>query len=221
MADHPAHEDAAGTGGAAAKPAASHRQRSVTLHDVARATGFSANTVSHALKDKPDISAATKELIRKAAAELGYIVNVSASSLRSGHSRTVAIILGDLSNPHFAIMIKQIEADIRRLGYTAIVLNTDEDPALEKQAMITALSQKAAGVFLCPTQDTAGNVRFLQQSGTPFVLLGRYFDNFPADAVLADDRQGGFLAARHLLELGHRRILFLNGPTCISSAVDR
>ncbi len=196
-------------------------KKSVTLRDIAAATGFSINTVSHALKDKPDISAATKSLIRQTAESLGYIVNISASSLRSGRTRTLAIILGDISNPHFAISVKQIEADIRKLGYTAIILNTDEDPALEHQAIVTALSQKVDGIIICPTQDSPDNIRFILQSGIPFVLLGRYFPGLPVNSVIADDRQGGLLATTYLLEQGHRRILFLNGPTFISSADER
>jgi LacI family transcriptional regulator len=202
-------------------PEAEQPKKSVTLRDIAVETGFSINTVSHALKDKPDISAATKNLIRQAAERLGYIVNISASSLRSGRSRTVAIILGDISNPHFAISVKQIEADIRKLGYTAIILNTDEDPILERKAIITALSQKVDGMIICPTQNSPDNLHFLQKSGIPFVLLGRHFPDLQLNSVIADDWQGGLLATAHLLEQGHRRILFLNGPIYISSAADR
>jgi len=196
-------------------------RKSVTLRDIAMETGFSINTVSHALKDKPDISVATKNQIRQAAERLEYIVNISASSLRSGRSQTIAIILGDISNPHFAISVKQIESEIRKLGYTAIIFNTDEDPAIERKAIITALSQKVDGIIICPTQNSPDNIHFLQKSGVLFVLLGRHFPNQKSNSIIADDHQGGFLATTHLLEQGHQRILFLNGPIYISSATER
>ena len=88
-------------------------KHTVTLSDIAKKTGFSVNTVSHALKDKPDISEKTKKMIRETADALGYIVNSSASFLRSGVSKNIAVILGDISNPHFSIMVKEIEVLLR------------------------------------------------------------------------------------------------------------
>ena len=88
---------------------AKRRSGSVTLKDIAAATGFSANTVSRALADKSDISEETKEVIRKKAEEMGYIANALASFLRSGVSRNISIIVGDISNPHFSVMVKEMQ----------------------------------------------------------------------------------------------------------------
>ncbi|MFQ9800132.1 MAG: LacI family DNA-binding transcriptional regulator [Clostridia bacterium] len=88
--------------------------KNVTLADIANKTGFSVNTVSHALHDKKDISAKTKEQIQAVAKEMGYIRNSSASSLRSGKTKSIAIIVGDISNPHFSIMIKEMETLFRK-----------------------------------------------------------------------------------------------------------
>ena len=103
----------------------------VTLADIANKCGVSVNTVSHALKDKPDISKKTTEYIKKTADEMGYIQNSSASFLRSGKSKSIAIIVGDISNPHFSIMIKEMEETARDHGYTCFVLNTDENVDIE------------------------------------------------------------------------------------------
>lgn len=195
--------------------------RSVTLRDIAAKTGFSVNTVSHALKDREDISEQTKRVIRDAAEKLGYIGNASASFLRSGISRTIAIIVGDISNPHFSIMVKEIEMEMRKLGYTSFVLNTDENEQLEKDAIIAALSKNVDGLIICPTPKGAENIRFLLGRNVPFVLIGRRFPELEASYVVCDDENGGYEAAKHLLELGHREILFLNGPSRISSARER
>lgn len=81
------------------------KNKTVTLADIAKATGFSANTVSHALNNKPDISEKTKKLIKETAEKMGYIANSSASFLRSGKSKNITIIVPDITNPHFSVVI--------------------------------------------------------------------------------------------------------------------
>ena len=197
------------------------RKKSVTLRDIAQKTGVSVNTVSHALNDKPDISKETKERIKAAAKELGYIGNASARFLRSGVSKTIAIILGDISNPHFSIMVREIESYIRGFGYTTFVLNTEEDEENERQAIVSAVQKNVDGILWCPVQKTKENLRFLEQTGVPFVLFGRRFPDEGADYVVCDDQNGGYVATDYLLRIGHRRILFLNGPLHVSSAGER
>jgi len=196
-------------------------KKAVTLSDIAKKTGYSVNTVSHALKDKKDISEQTKAYILQTAEEMGYIGNASASFMRSGVSRSIAIILGDISNPHFSIMVKEIESYIKSLGYTSFILNTDEDEQLERQAIVSSLGKNVDGIILCPVQKSDENVRFLIESGVPFTLIGRYFKSLDTSYVVCNDEQGGYLAAEHLIKNGHRKILFLNGPSYISSAWQR
>ena len=196
-------------------------KRPVTLKDIAAATGFSINTVSHALKDREDISLATRETIKETAKKMGYVGNASARFLRSGVSKLIAIILGDLSNPHFSIMVKEIETYFRREGYVSFVMNTDEKSDVERQAILTAAERNVDGILICPTQNSRENLACLRSTGIPFVLIGRRFLQEDCSYVVCDDEHGGYIAARHLLRLGHRRILFLNGPASISSARER
>lgn len=192
-----------------------------TLRDVAKETGFSVNTVSHALKNKSDISEATTKIIKEAADRLGYIGNASASYLRSGISRTVAIILGDISNPHFAILVKEIELYIKDLGYTTFILNTEEDEECEKRAILSALNKNVDGIIICPSQQSSDNIEFLKRADVPFTLIGRRFSDVETNYVVCDDVNGGYIATKHLLEQGHNKILFLNGSPYISSSVER
>ena len=193
----------------------------VTLKDIAQETGFSANTVSRALADKPDISDETKAVIREAASRMGYIANALASFLRSGVSRNIAVIVGDIANPHFSVMVKEIQTMLQRKGYNSIIFNSEEKAALEKQAITTALSQNVDGILLCPAPGGEENIRFLEEHGKPFVMLGRHFGRQDASFVVCDDVHGGYAATRYLLMHGHRNILFLNGPGGISSASER
>lgn len=197
------------------------RNAKIKLQDIARLTGHTIGTVSKALHDQPGISEKTRARILEVARESGYIGNAMAGSLRSGTSKTAAIILGDIANPLFSIFAKGLVAALARNGYSAILLDSDEDSHREEQAVVTALSRNVDGVFLCPTRADAPGVDVLRRNGVPCVLIGRSLEDDASDGVVFDDFRGGYLAADHLLSLGHRRILFLVGPECVSSARER
>lgn len=197
------------------------QKRTVTLKDLAEKTGYSINTVSRALRGKDDIAEDTISKIKQTARDMGYINNTIASSLRLGYTNTIAVILGDISNPHFSIMTKEIENHGRQYGYSTFLLNTNENSQLEREAIKTAINKNVDGIIICPAQEDDTNIRFLMQSGVPFIQIGRYTDTLDASYVVCDDVNGGYLAAKHLIENGHRRIAFLNGPSYISSARER
>ncbi|MDB5055622.1 MAG: transcriptional regulator, LacI family [Bacilli bacterium] len=196
--------------------------KKIKLKDVAQRTGFTINTVSRALKNKEEISLSTRKVIQETAKVMGYFVNTVASSLRSGFTKSIAVIIGDISNPHFGITVKEIEILARKRGYTIFIITTEEDDHLEEKAIQSAISQNVDGIIICPTQRGIKNIRFLQKTGIPFVLLGRRFENeHDIDYVVCDDVNGGYIAIKHLLDRGRKKILFLNGPSYISSAKDR
>lgn len=193
----------------------------ITLADIAKKTGYSINTVSHALNNKSDISADTKKIIKEAADSMGYIQNSSASFLRSGKSKCISIIVGDIANPHFAILTKEIEMTAKEHGYAAFVLNTNEDEKLEKEAIVTSLSRNVDGIIICPVQKSERNTDFLKKSGVPFTLMGRRTKANDTNYVICDDVHSGYIAAKHLLDKGHRKIAIFGGPSYISSAAER
>ncbi len=197
------------------------RTGAVRLKDIAERTGFTINTVSRALKDKNDISEETKRVINQAADEMGYIRDSIASYMRTGTTRTIAVILGDISNLRLSIWVKEIEQWADRRNYTTFILNTDEKQEMERKAIVSALSKKVDGILLCPAQENDENVRYLQSTRTPFVLLGRRFSDMACSYVVSDDVKGGYLATKHLIQNGHRRILMLNTEPYISSSKER
>lgn len=198
-------------------------RKPVTLKDIAADTGYSITTISHALKDMSDISEATKAHVRERAQALGYIGNASASSLRSGVSHTIAVLLGDLSNPHFSFMAKEIETYLRQKDYSAFFMDTEEDEEVERKAIVLALSKRVDGIVICPAQNrnSSENIRFILGAHVPCVLIGRHFPDLSLNYVVCDDRKGGMLAAQHLLAHGHRRILYVDTPIQNSSARER
>lgn len=196
------------------------KRKRIRLVDIAKVCGVSINTVSHALHDKPDISDALKKKIKKAADDMGYIANSSASLLRLGQSKTISIIVGDISNPHFSIMIKQIEDSARKEGYTAFVINTNENEELEREAIVTSISKNVDGILLCPVQKSKRNIEFLIENRVPFTLFGRYFDDMDTNYVVCDDYHSGKIAADYILS-DCRRIAVIMAEPYISSSRER
>lgn len=197
------------------------KKNKVTLKQLAEVTGYSINTVSRALRGMADISKETQDKVKTLANELGYINNNQASSLRLGYTRNIAVILGDISNPHFAILMNDIEEHSRAFGYNSFLINTREDENLEFMAIQSALAKNVDGIILCPTQKSTRNIMILKKMKIPFVLIGRDFEEMDTHSVVCDDEHGGYLITRHLLEKGHRRIAMLNAPSWISSARNR
>ena len=145
----------------------------VTLEDVAKATGYTINTVSHALKNKPDISVQTREYIQKVAREMGYVRNYIASSLRSGRTKTIALISGTLTNQFYVVLADLLQREAFRLGYTLMILCSQDDPEMELSTVEMAVSRQADGVLIIPWSDSSPALTMLRESGIPFVLLNR------------------------------------------------
>ena len=196
------------------------KAKRVRLADIAKECGTSINTVSHALRDKPDISEKLKKEIRRTAKRMGYIHNASASLLRGGQSKTLSIIVGDISNPHFAIMIKEIENSAREEGYTAFVINSNENESIEYDAIVASISKNVDGILLCPVQKSDRNVRFLMESGVPFTLFGRYFPSLDTNYVVCDDYHSGTLAAEYILK-SNQKIAVVMAEEYISGSKER
>ena len=194
--------------------------RRVTLKDIAERTGFSINTVSLALKGQR-VSEETRDLIMKTAEEMGYIGNALASSMRSGLTGTVAIIVGDIANPYFSAIIKGTVNMLSAKQYSTIIYNTEEREDYEKNSILSALRQNVDGIMYCPVVKDGPNIELLKKSNIPFVIFGGISQDPAINTVCLDDEKGGYIAAKYLLERGHRDIVFLNGPDYAHSSKER
>jgi LacI family transcriptional regulator len=187
---------------------------SITLFDIAKHTGYSISTVSrvlHTTTSKYKISSAASERIRKTAAELGYQPNPLAQGLRLKRSLDIGVIVTDLADPFFASIIKSIAREVRRSGYGLIVSDSDDDTNIEKEAITTLLRKKVAGLIIAPVGLEGDHLLQVKASGTPIVMVDRCLDHLELDSVTVDNCHGGWLATRHLIDKGHRRIAFLQG----------
>lgn len=123
----------------------------ITLKDVAEACSYTVNTVSRALRDDPRLPPATRTKIRQTAVTMGYIRNSLASTLRSGKSGNVAVIVNDIHNLHFCNMLSKMDVELRRAGYNMMVLCMQLDESLAEQMIHSAISQSVDGILFFHT----------------------------------------------------------------------
>ena len=196
-------------------------KKRVRLKDIAQECGCSVNTVSRALRNDKKLSDATLLQVRETAERLGYIPNSMASSLRSGHSGIIAVIVNDLHNQHFCDLIECMDSSLREQDYSLMILCMQLDEALAEKLIHTAISLSVDGILYFPGLGQRHYIEYMVDNRMPFVLLDRRVTDIDADTVRCDDEQGGFLAGQHLISLGHRKFLFLSGLELSSSQIDR
>ena len=165
----------------------------VTMQDIARQTGYSVNTVSHALRNKDDIARETRERIQRVAREMGYMGNQIASSLRSGRTRTLAVILGNMSNPFYGIMADTIQDAAAMRDYSLLFMCSRDRADLEEQMVEAAVARRVDGILLFPTNESLRTVERLKAMGIPFVLMSRALGEGIADSVTCDEAEGARL----------------------------
>ncbi|WP_282828725.1 LacI family DNA-binding transcriptional regulator [Gulosibacter sediminis] len=192
----------------------------VTLRDVAAAAGVSVSTVSRALDDRlPSSKGASAERIRELANSLGYRRNVYASGLRRGATGTIGVLVPRLTDVVMSMLFESLERAGRAKGYFAVVATCGDDQADEQRATETLLDRNVDGLVLATARLDDVLTSSLRDRQIPHVLALRTDHHSPS--VLGDDETGGYLAVRHLVDLGHRDIAMIMGPEFASSAVDR
>jgi LacI family transcriptional regulator len=182
------------------------KPRAVTVKDVAARAGVSPGTVSNVLRGEKSVRADTRELVLKAAAELNYRVNSAASYLRTGRSRIIGAIVPSLDNPFFPTVIAAIERQCQKDGYEMIVASSGEDVDAETARVAALLQWKPAGFIVIPVSHEFPARQLIDQAGVPLVFTDRAPDGPPSDFIEIDNVAAGSAAARHLVQLGHRRI---------------
>jgi DNA-binding LacI/PurR family transcriptional regulator len=197
----------------------------IRLKDIAEQAGVSVMTVSKALRDKPDVAAATKSRIRALADQAGYVPNHAARGLRTRSTNQFALIISALTNPLYIRVMMAIEEQAHELGFEILFAQTLNNPDREARVIRRMLARQVDGLFIRPVyrpDNTAAIYDELKEHGTPTVILGHralFCGEFPN--VQTDDLAAARNAMRHLLDLGHRRIACFTGPTFSPWAQER
>ncbi len=199
-----------------------------TLKDLATSLNLSVMAVSKALRDAPDISVATKERVQAEARRQHYVPNRAAQNLRLRRSGLIGVVVPQINHTYYSQLVWGIERQAESLGLQLMLghsLDRAENEIREVQKLI---SRQVEALLLVPAvrwQHRLATLELLRASHVPTVLLDAYpagADAFPQVSwVVCDDQRGTQLATQHLLELGHREILFFAGPNGSSSSAGR
>ena len=178
----------------------------VRLKDIADKTGFSTNTVSLALRESPRIPEPTRMVIRQAAAELNYLPNQIAKSLVSRETKTIGLVLTDITNPTLTHTAQAIEKALAERGYGTLFATSNNNLNDEMRAIELVRARQVDGILIYPTSHRKlDHLRVLRRANYPIVLLVGDPDA-GIDAVCIDERRGAYKATRHLIDVGHRQI---------------
>ena len=193
----------------------------MSIHDVAKRAKVSIATVSRTLHNNPRVNPDTAARVWQAIHDLKYYPNTHARSLASGRSHLVGLIVSDITNPFFPELVRGFEELASARGYDTIIASTNYQPARIATAVRRMIERKVDGVGIMTSEMDQNLVDEMANRDVPMVFLdvaspARRISNLRIDYV------GGVnLAVRHLLELGHRRIGFLGGPSELKSARTR
>jgi LacI family transcriptional regulator len=183
-----------------------------TIIDVATLAGVSKSTVSLVLQQSPLVREETREDVRRAMAELGYVYNRAAANLRSAKVGLIGVVINDLRNPFFTEFATSLQMALSARGYATVLANTDEDPALQSQVVSAMLEHGVSALIVSPTYGDETAFDAIARANVPALQVLRQVvgtDRFPFAAP--DYPAGSRLAAEHLLQQGARRIAFVGG----------
>jgi LacI family transcriptional regulator len=197
------------------------RRRTASVKDVATAAGVSLGTVSNVLNRPELVSALTRSRVEAAMAELGFVRNESARSLRAGQSDTLAYVMLDAGNPFFTDVAQGIEAAAELAEMSLFLCNSDNRAEREAKHLAHLQQRRAQGILITPVDPDSALLDAVVDRGTPLVIVDRTRKALDFCSVAVDDHLGGRLAIEHLLDQGHRRVAFVGGPLTIGQVSDR
>jgi LacI family transcriptional regulator len=192
-----------------------------TIRDVAKLAGVAPITASRVISNSGYASDEVRRRVTQAAEQLGYVPNYLARSLRSKRTRTLALILTDITNPFWTTVARGVEDAASEEGYNVIFCNTDESASKQDSYLEAMIQKQVDGILLVPARSKESPIGFLKQQNVQVVLLDRRLPNMEADVVRCDSNGGAYQLVQLLLKLGHHRIAILSGPSGVSSADDR
>ncbi|NUP79571.1 MAG: LacI family DNA-binding transcriptional regulator [Nonomuraea sp.] len=195
------------------------RVRRPTIKDVAEAAGVSRSTVSRALTGRGYAASDVRERVLRVAAELGYVPDVMARTLKQQVSRSLGVLVSDLRNPFYAELAAGASREARERGYTMVLADTSLSAEAEAEAAEALVALRVAGVIVTPNSSVVST--YLGTHGIPVVEVDRQFAAGSTDGVVVGNRVGARTATAHLVGLGHRRIALFIDETDWTTGYER
>lgn len=192
-----------------------------TVLDVAKRAGVAPITVSRVINNSGYISEATRERVQAAVKELGYVPNTLARGLRSKQTRTLALVVTDITNPYFTLMARGVEDVAGDANYTVVYCNTDESETKEEKYANILAQRQVDGVLLVPACGNVKTIKFLLSNDINVVALDRRVSEVEIDSIRSDSEDGAYRLVKLLTGLGHKRIAIITGSKDVSTSVDR
>ena len=191
-------------------------KRNTTIHDIAQALKITSGSVSRALNNYSRISIETRLLVKEKALELNYQRNKIASSLRSGKSNTIGVMIPSAQMNFFGSVVHGIEMEATSKGYNILLYQTEETTLLEKKAINAFMGARVDGILASIAKETTDYKHFEELNSNskniPLVLFDRTFADLNVPAVLIDDYKGAYMATEHLIHQGYTKIAHVSGP---------
>src|SRR6187397_1493119 len=188
-----------------------------TIIDIARELNTTPATVSRALSNHPGISEKTKQTVQLTASKLNYKRNRIASSLQSGKTNVIGVIIPSAEINFFGSVVHGIESIANLNGYNVLIYQSNEQMEHEAKGIETFLSARVDGILASMAKSTIKYDHFLEAKArnTPLVLFDRTNDDLGIPSVVIDDYKGAYLATQHLIKQGYKRIAHITGPQSV------
>jgi DNA-binding LacI/PurR family transcriptional regulator len=196
------------------------KREKYTMKDVARLAGVSTSTVSAVVNENLPVSEDRKQRVLRAMAALHYQPDEIARSLKKGRTRAIGFVVPDITNAFYPEVVRGVEEAALEHGYAVFLCDSQEDAARENDHLLALFSRRVDGVLLACCGDSTSYETTLRLH-VPCVFVDRLPTSRPEGTVSTDNVQAGYLAARHLLDLGHRRIAMIVGRLNLSPHRDR
>jgi len=198
-------------------------RKAANIYDVAKRAGVSAFSVSAVVNKTGQTSLALQRRVEAAVRELNYRPNLLARSLAKQKTQLLGMIVTDISNPFFPLIVRGAEDTAQKAGYSVLLCNSDNQKVKEENYLDLLVSKRVDGILLtvAPGQLNPTIRRMLADAKLPVVLVMRTGADLQYDAVITDDHRGAFEGVSHLAQIGHRRIAFVSGPLEVSNGAAR
>ena len=197
--------------------------KNITLKEIATTLGISITTVSKALKDYSDVSEKTKKAVKELAENLNYTPNSFAVNLRTKESKTIGLIIPEVTHHFFSNIIKSIIDAAEKNGYLVIILQSNESLELEKKQVDLLINKRVDGILISLSNESNNDshIQDILNRKIPLVMFDKIAKLAKCSKVVIDDQKAGFDATQHLIDNGCKKIAHIRGPLNPQNSIDR